>query len=85
MSRLLEWAKLRGFPARCYETARGMVMDRNRVVGSVKEAKGAVKEAVGTAIGDAKLQADGRADKVEGKTQNAIGGAMDTVRNALKK
>jgi uncharacterized protein YjbJ (UPF0337 family) len=62
-----------------------MAMDRNRVVGSAKEAKGAVKEPVGKATGDPKLQADGRADKIEGKTQNAIGGAMDTVRNALKK
>ena len=59
--------------------------DRNRVIGAAKETKGAVKEAVGKVTGDAKLRADGRADKAEGKTQNAIGGALDTMRDALKK
>jgi len=60
-------------------------MDRNRVIGAAKEAKGAVKVAIGKVTGDAKLRADGRADKIEGKTQNAIGGVMDAARDALKK
>jgi len=60
-------------------------MDKDRVAGSAKEAKGAVKEAIGKVTGDAKLRADGRADQVEGKVQNAIGGMKDTVRDALKK
>jgi uncharacterized protein YjbJ (UPF0337 family) len=60
-------------------------MDENRVIGSAKEIKGAVKEETGKAIGDAKLQADGNADKAEGKVQNAIGGVNDAVRDALKK
>lgn len=60
-------------------------MDRNRAVGSAKQAKGAAKEAVGKVTGDAKLRADGKADKVEGKIQNAVGGAMDTLWDALKK
>ena len=51
-------------------------MDKDRVVGSAKQIKGAVKQAVGRAIGDAKLELDGRADKVEGKIQNAIGGTQ---------
>jgi uncharacterized protein YjbJ (UPF0337 family) len=62
-----------------------IAMDKNRIIGAAKEAKGAVKEAIGKATGDAKLQADGKADKVEGKVQNAIGGLNDTVRDALKK
>jgi uncharacterized protein YjbJ (UPF0337 family) len=61
------------------------IMDKDRIVGAAKEAKGAVKEAIGKATGDSKLQADGRADKVEGKIQNAIGGLNDAVRDALKK
>jgi uncharacterized protein YjbJ (UPF0337 family) len=61
-----------------------MVMDKDRVAGAAKEAKGAVKIAVGKATGDAKLRADGQADKAEGKVQNAIGGAKDAVRKALK-
>jgi uncharacterized protein YjbJ (UPF0337 family) len=60
-------------------------MDKNRIIGAAKEAKGAVKQAIGKATGDAKLQADGNADKVEGKVQNAIGGLNDAARHALKK
>ena len=60
-------------------------MDKNRIAGSAKEAKGAIKEAVGKATGDAKLRADGKADKTEGKLQNAIGGLADTVRDAVAK
>ena len=60
-------------------------MDKNRIIGAAKEAKGAVKQAIGKVTGDAKLQADGNADKVEGKVQNAIGGLNDAARHALKK
>ena len=60
-------------------------MDKNWIVGSAKELKGATKEAIGKAIGDAKLQSDGKADQAEGKVQNAIGGVNDAVRDALKK
>ncbi len=60
-------------------------MDKDRIAGSAKEIKGAVKETIGKATGDAKLRSDGRADKVEGKVQNAIGGVKDAMRDALKK
>ena len=49
-------------------------MDKDRIAGAAKQAKGAIKEAVGKAVGDTKLTADGKSDKVEGKIQNAIGG-----------
>ena len=55
-------------------------MDKDRVVGAAKELKGAAKQALGKALGDAKLEAHGRADKIEGKVQNAIGGIKDTLR-----
>jgi uncharacterized protein YjbJ (UPF0337 family) len=38
-------------------------VDKDRVAGSAKEIKGAVKEVVGKAVGDAKLEADGKADR----------------------
>jgi uncharacterized protein YjbJ (UPF0337 family) len=60
-------------------------MDKNRVAGSIKEIKGAAKEAIGKAIGDAKLQSDGKTDRAVGKIQNAVGGLNDTVRDAVKK
>jgi uncharacterized protein YjbJ (UPF0337 family) len=56
------------------------IMDKDRVVGSAKVVKGNIKEAVGKAVGDAKLEAEGKADKVEGKVQNAVGGLKDTLR-----
>ena len=55
-------------------------MDKDRIVGAAKEIRGSVKEAIGKAVGDAKLRSDGKADKVEGKVQNAIGGLKDTLK-----
>ena len=55
-------------------------MDKDRVAGSAKQMKGAVKESAGKATGDAKLRADGKADKLEGKVQNAVGGVKDTLK-----
>ena len=54
--------------------------DKDRIKGSAKQIKGKVKEVVGKAIGDTKLQSEGKADKVEGKIQNAFGGLKDTLR-----
>ena len=48
--------------------------------GSAKQAKGAVKEVAGKITGDAKLEAEGKSDKVAGKVQNAVGGLKDSLR-----
>jgi uncharacterized protein YjbJ (UPF0337 family) len=55
-------------------------MNKDRIVGSAKEIKGSIKETVGKAVGDRKLQSDGKADKVEGKVRNAIGGLKDALK-----
>lgn len=55
-------------------------MDNDRVKGSAKQAKGAIKEVASKITGDVKLQADGKSDKAEGKIQNAIGGVKDALR-----
>lgn len=60
-------------------------MHKDEVKGGAKQARGAVKDAVGKATGDRKLQADGKADKVEGKVQQEFGKAKEAVRDALKK
>jgi uncharacterized protein YjbJ (UPF0337 family) len=57
-------------------------MDKDRVAGVARQAKGTVKEAVGKLVGDAKLQADGKVDQAEGKVQNAVGGLKDAIRKA---
>jgi uncharacterized protein YjbJ (UPF0337 family) len=55
-------------------------MDKDRIIGSGKQIKGEMKEAVGKLVGDAKLQADGKADKLEGKLQNLAGTVKDTLK-----
>ena len=55
-------------------------MDKDRIEGSGKQAKGAIKEAAGKLTGDAKLKAEGKADKMAGKVQNAAGSAKDAMR-----
>ena len=55
-------------------------MDKDRIAGAAKEVKGSIKETLGKAVGDAKLQSDGKADKVEGKIQNAVGGLKDALK-----
>ena len=60
-------------------------MDKDRVKGSADQAMGAVKEVAGKLTGDAKLQADGKAGKLKGQVENAVGGAKDAVRQAAGK
>jgi uncharacterized protein YjbJ (UPF0337 family) len=55
-------------------------MDKDRIKGSAQQAKGTVKEIAGKVAGDAKLGPKGKADKVAGKIQNAVGGLKDTLR-----
>ena len=55
-------------------------MNTDRIKGSVQQAKGTLKEVAGKVTGDAKLESEGKADKVAGKVQNAIGGLKDTLR-----
>jgi uncharacterized protein YjbJ (UPF0337 family) len=59
-------------------------MDKDRIAGAAKQAKGTIKIAAGKALGDAKLTAEGKADKVEGKLQNAVGGLKDALKDSLK-
>jgi uncharacterized protein YjbJ (UPF0337 family) len=59
-------------------------MDKDRIEGIGKQAKGSVKEAAGKVTGDAKMQGEGKAEKTAGKVQNAVGGAKDALRDSLK-
>jgi uncharacterized protein YjbJ (UPF0337 family) len=55
-------------------------MDKDRVIGSAKQIKGTVKQVVGKAVGDTKLETEGKGDKIEGQVQNAVGGVKDTLK-----
>jgi uncharacterized protein YjbJ (UPF0337 family) len=59
-------------------------MDKDRIEGSAKQVKGAIKEGAGKLTGDAKLEGEGKADKAEGKIQNAVGGLKDKIREATE-
>lgn len=56
-------------------------MNKDRVEGSMKNIKGSIKEGVGKAVGDTKLETEGKMDKAEGRVQNTVGGIKDTLRD----
>jgi uncharacterized protein YjbJ (UPF0337 family) len=60
-------------------------MDKDRMEGTGKQVKGSLKEGIGKMTGDAKMKAEGKADKMEGKVQNTVGGAKDSLRDNLNK
>ena len=61
------------------------MVNRDQIASTAKQAKGAVKDAAGKAVGNERLQAEGKADKVAGKVQKGYGDAKEEVRDALKK
>jgi uncharacterized protein YjbJ (UPF0337 family) len=56
------------------------MMDKDRIEGSVEQAKGKLKEFAGKVTGDSKTEAEGKADQLKGKVQNAVGGIKDKLR-----
>lgn len=46
---------------------------KDRVQGQVKEAKGAIRQTVGAAVGDRDLELKGKVQKNVGKVQGAVG------------
>jgi len=59
-------------------------MHKDEVKGAAKDMKGSVKQAVGKATDNPKLEAEGTADRVEGKMQKGAGEVKDAARDALK-
>jgi uncharacterized protein YjbJ (UPF0337 family) len=55
-------------------------MDKDRIKGAVRQAKGTLKKTAGKLTGDAKLEAEGRAVNVAAKVQSAFGGLKDALR-----
>jgi uncharacterized protein YjbJ (UPF0337 family) len=55
-------------------------MDKDRIEGIGKQAKGKAKEVAGKVTGDAKLEGEGKTEKAAGKVQNAWGGFKDAAR-----
>ena len=60
-------------------------MDKDRIEGGAKQVKGAIKETIGKVVGSPSTEAEGAAEKTEGKVQADVGKAKDAVRDTLKK
>ncbi len=57
----------------------------DKVSGLANQAAGKVKEGVGKATGDAKLETEGTAQNLKGKVQKGIGDTKSAVKYAVKK
>jgi uncharacterized protein YjbJ (UPF0337 family) len=55
-------------------------MNEDRIAGSAQQAEGSAETEAGRLLGDAKLQAEGAADRATGTVRSAVGGAKDAGR-----
>lgn len=60
-------------------------MKKEQVTGRLEEAKGAVKETVGKAVGSTKMELEGKLEKNAGKAEAAAGDLANKVEKAVKK
>jgi uncharacterized protein YjbJ (UPF0337 family) len=58
------------------------IMSKEGIEGATQKGVGAVKEAVGKAVGNEKLQAEGVVDKAAGTAKEAVGKAKDAAHKA---
>jgi uncharacterized protein YjbJ (UPF0337 family) len=54
-------------------------MDKNRITGAAKRAKGALKESLGRLTRNPKMEAEGKAERTAGAVRNAAGSAKDAT------
>ena len=59
-------------------------MDKDHIIGSLKQFSGGIKETAGKLLGDKKTEAEGKAEKTEGEIQNAVGGVKDAIRETIE-
>jgi uncharacterized protein YjbJ (UPF0337 family) len=59
-------------------------MHKDTMKGAAKDAKGSMKEAMGKATGDERMQAEGASEKMAGKVQKGVGNLKDAARDTLK-
>lgn len=53
--------------------------------GTMDDAKGRTKEAVGDLTGDEELKDEGKVDRASGKIKDAVGGIADKAKGLLRK
>ena len=59
-------------------------MNKEGIEGATQKGVGAVKQAIGKAVGNERLQAEGMADKATGSVKEAVGKAKDAVHKASR-
>ena len=59
------------------------MVDKNQVKGLARQAKGSVKQAVGKATGNRRVEMEGALEKSAGKVQKAFGDLKSKVRKSL--
>jgi len=62
-----------------------MSMNKTQVKGRVKEAKGFIKEVAGKLVGNEKLEAKGKVQKITGEAQAEIGDLRQRAQDLKKK
>lgn len=60
-------------------------MNNKHVKGAFNEVKGKIKEEVGHATGNNKMEGEGVIDRVKGKVQQGLGDLKDTVKRGVDK
>jgi len=80
-----------GAAARCLLEAsiqseeRPMSSTTDKIKGTANEAIGKVKQKIGEATGDRKMQGEGALQEAKGKSQKVLGDAKDIARDAVDK
>lgn len=59
--------------------------NKEQMKGTANKAKGEVKESIGKATDNRKLQAEGKGDKAKGEFQKGVGDAKESVKKATDK
>jgi uncharacterized protein YjbJ (UPF0337 family) len=58
-------------------------MDKKNLEGGLDHLKGRIKETVGVASGDRKLEGEGKLDQVKGKIKDAAGNLRENIKEGL--
>jgi uncharacterized protein YjbJ (UPF0337 family) len=57
-------------------------MYREHVKGTAEKVKGSIKDTAGKALGDKKMQTEGKVDKAKGSAHNVAGDVKDAVKQS---
>ena len=60
-------------------------MNKDQVKGRIDENTGKVKEAAGKLVGNTKLEAEGKVEKIKGQLQAGFGDAKEDAKDKVKK